>query len=224
MNFKPILFSTPMVQAFLENRKTQTRRTQGLEKINKDPDRYLAWKGASGFFIDDLETLEDFGISPKYNTGDVLWVRETWFPTRFDYKNCLQYGYSSKSLIKYKADGDYDPRTDCVGRSWKPSIHMPKIVCRLFFKVEAVGLQRLQDISEEDAKSEGTKRGIFRYGPNQIKNEFHLELNNHADYRDGFKYIWHQIHSRDSWNKNPWVWVYDLRKIDKPVEFLKKAS
>lgn len=215
MKTKPILFSTPMVQAILEGRKTQTRR---IIKGFPTSDEAVNLKDIFEHNADYVLAQSPYGI-----VGDILWVRETWFPTRYDFKELLQSGITSLSkgnIIKYKADNDYDPIKDCVGRSWKPSIFMPKEACRLFLEVTKVRVERLQDISERDAKCEGAKKGILREGPNTQKGEFHLELNNHSDYKSGFQFIWQSINGKESWNQNPWVWVYDFKKVERPENFI----
>mgnify|MGYP002795088639 FL=1 len=132
MTIKPILFSTPMVKAILDGRKTQTRRTL---------------KGLEG----ETCTVADIFKLKKIYAGDILWVRETWFPTRFDYMDMLNRGI--KHFVKYKADNDYDPKKDCVGRSWKPSIHMPKAACRIFLEVTNVKVEPLQVFLHVHAKT-----------------------------------------------------------------------
>ena len=105
--------------------------------------------------------------------------------------------------------------TDEISRDakWKPSIHMPKAAARIWLKVVNVRVERLHEITEQDAIAEGAQCGIFRYGPNVCKGEYHLEINRHADYTDGFKYVWHQINGRESWDANPWVWVVELEVL-----------
>lgn len=198
----PILFSTPMVQAILAGRKSITRRMQGLEKINEKPDNY-AYKGihpdnpsvhifARLFLGVWVETI--YIKCPYGQPGDVLWVRES-------------FKIVPPNMVFYKAD-------ECNNaKGWKPSIHMPKAAARIWLKVVNVRVERLQEITEQDAKAEGAQCGIFRYGPNVCKGEYHLEINRHADYTDGFKYVWHQINGRESWDSNPWVWVVELEVL-----------
>lgn len=211
MNFKPILFSTPMVQAILEGRKTQTRRT-----IKPQP-TIMSDNNHFNFDKEYYLTREELIAKSKIQKGDVLWVRETWFPTRFDYKNCLQYGYSRKHVIKYKADGNYDPNTDCVGRSWKPSIHMPKIACRIFLKVTDVRVESLQDISEDAIVSEGIF--IDENDLPALRSKWTPELVMSRALKKEWKSLWHSINGKESWDANPWVWVYEFEQIDKPENF-----
>ena len=91
---------------------------------------------------------------------------------------------------------------------------MPKEACRIFLKVKSIRVERLQDISEQDAKAEGAPQGIYREGPNVEKGEFQMEYNNHASYKDGFRFIWQTINGRQSWIDNPWVWVIEFERIE----------
>ena len=156
IQYKPILFSTEMVQAILEGRKTQTRRLHGLDEIKKNPNDWTFYY----FSKDDKRTFahfrkqEDnkiksiFGTSP-YQIGDILWVRETFF-------NCSSFKeYPLFSEIK----GNFCYKTnDFIGcHKWKPSIYMPKKAARIFLEVTNVRVERLQDISEEDVIAEGVK-------------------------------------------------------------------
>jgi len=198
MKIKPILFSTPMVQAILDGRKTQTRRIVKDSMLQENENEFKE------------EEFLKATIKKPINKGDILWVRETWFPTRYDFKELLQSGITSLSkgnIIKYKADNDYDPIKDCVGRSWKPSIFMPKEACRIFLEVVDVRVERLQDISESDAIAEGINPTSGVVSANHAKN--------------CFQSLWQMINGTQSWHDNPWVWVYEFKQVEKPKNFLK---
>lgn len=129
---------------------------------------------------------------PYGQVGDVLWVRETW-----------DFGYP----YAYKADGAL-PIT-----KWRPSIHMPKAACRLFLRITNVRVERLQDISEEDAIAEG----VSRYPKSPIygyKNYLHEDMYCLTAV-DSFRTLWHSINGEQSWNDNPWVWVVEFERIEK---------
>ena len=97
------------------------------------------------------------------------------------------------------------------GRSykWKPSIHMPKAACRLWLKVKAVRVERLRDISEEDAKAEGAKAAPLP----DLGNTWHT-------HKQGFEYLWQSINGAQSFLANPWVWVIEFERCEKPDNFL----
>ena len=216
--YKPILFSTEMVQAILEGRKTQTRRLHGLDEIKKNPNDWTFYY----FSKDDKRTFahfrkqEDnkiksiFGTSP-YQIGDILWVRETWQTTWNENKK-------SWDTI-YKADGGYWIDDDGIMK-WKPSIYMPKEAARIFLEVSNVRVERLKDISEEDAIEEGIE--IIHYAENILpvfRNYLLKEKKGTLNPRLSFRTLWEKINGEDSWNANPWVWVYEFKVVEKPKDF-----
>ncbi|MES2620213.1 MAG: morphogenetic protein [Bacteroidota bacterium] len=190
----PILFSTPMVQAILEGRKTQTRR---LVKFPKDYTGGEVYKNSiyglkyeSNLYGDTVQRLA-YALP-----GDIFWVRETW--AEFS-------GIEPKIEYVYKADKIFDTpaKEHLSGNRWKPSIHMPKAACRLFLKVVSVGVERLHDISEADAKAEGAKAASLPDLGNTWKT-----------HKQGFEYLWHSINGEESWKQNPWVWVINFEKTE----------
>ena len=226
MKFIPLLFSTLMVQALL--RKTQTRRTKGLELINKNPDKFIydgSLEELPGGVIKQFEhhffeainenkkPLEKYLriVCPYGKPGDVLWVRES-----FLYNDELDTPYS------YKAEwnNEYQER---MKPFWKPSIHMPKEACRHFLLIKNIRVERLQDIIEYDAKSEGVEfvknANAYRDYQFDYLNENRMSFYNTA--KSSFQSLWSSINGEDSWKQNPWVWVIEFEKIAKPGNFLK---
>ena len=214
MNIKPILFSTEMVQAILEGRKTQTRRI-----IKPQPKKGIiatAFDFKKGFYASKIKIEENpdrFEITklfnPKYQTGDILWVRESFAKPPI-------YAFGVKYI--YKAGFN---ESIC---GWKPSIHMPKEAARIFLEVTNVRVERLQDISEEDAIAEGIdKKGdlYFNYFESKLlgiglqKEYFYKEIP-----KVSFMSLWSKINGEDSWNANPWVWVYEFKVVEKPKDFI----
>ena len=186
--FRPILFSTPMVQALLNGTKTQTRRTVKLPIYNSlDPEKQVDKMN----IIDGtvyLGTGEKAGrVRFPCAVGDVLWVRETFYKTEAVELNGAYY---------YKATTD-------VGwdLKWKPSIFMPKDACRLFLKVKAIRVERLNNISSSDAQQEGLSE-------------------NGEGFVERFQNLWESINGNGSWNKNPFVFVYEFERIEKPLDFI----
>ncbi len=234
MNIKPILFSTEMVQAILEGRKTQTRRI-----LKPQPDFNKAWENL-GFSenkfgiktdleIPDIDVTGNFlGVSSpieidgfkatglcipnipiKIHKGDILWVRETWQTTWNENKK-------SWDTI-YKADGGYWIDDDGIMK-WKPSIHMPKKRARIFLEVTNVRVEPLQEISEEDAIAEGVERVSIAPFVHRFKN--YLCNNKFIGPKESFKTLWMKINGIDSWKANPWVWVYEFKVVEKPKDFI----
>lgn len=217
----PMLFAGNMVEALLQDKKKQTRRALKEQPVWKDRFWHL---GGAAWSMDHVTPVPGHSLYERMicKPGDIIWVRETWFSTRFDCKEQLLLGNTDH--IKYKADRDYDPVKDCVGRNWKPSLHMPKEACRIFLKVTSVHAERLQDISEEDAIAEG----CHLYGPfGEYAGAPHPAVlaaggNAKRAYRSpvrAFQSLWEFIASEDSWKTNPWVWVIKFERIERPADF-----
>ena len=213
--FRPILFSTEMVVALQEVRKTQTRRivklqpenTRAKEQNIKEVREYFTGvpeHGLAYYWMDrgSWNSSEPFKC-PYGLAGDILWVRET-FCERKD-----------GSFI-YKAGWKF-----CDDAGWKPSIHMPKEAARLFLKIKNIRVERLQEINEDGAIAEG----IVEYEDGMFKNYF---TQRGLRERDGvecmlpkasFISLWSSINGKDSWKSNPWVWVIEFELVDKPENF-----
>lgn len=217
MKTKPILFSTQMVQAILDGRKTMTRRIiksrheSGLFEVAK---RKIDGVITGITSLDwDERPINDLtnDIKPKYQIGDILWVRETWNKSLRLNENFI-----------YKATDD-EPNSIYGEIKWKPSIYMPKAAARIFLKVTNVRVERLQDISEDDAKSEGIILGYCQQQNNST------ELVTHKNYltkmqelisaKKSFQTLWNSINGNESWDENPFVWVYEFERIEKPENF-----
>lgn len=184
---KPIIFSTPMVRAILDGRKTQTRR---VIKIDDAPEN---WKiSISGSSIVRTSPY-DVRLS-RYKVGDILYVRETW--RRDIYQ---------PERIYYKATSNDDPET----HKWHPSIFMPKEAARAFLRVTNVRVERLQEITPKDAWEEGCRIG------NSFPWEQHIpELQQQC--RDiVFKNLWNNLNDNRGygWDANPWVFVYKFEHL-----------
>lgn len=201
----PILFSAPMVQAILSGKKTQTRRI-----VKQQPHGFGCWvlQGIYWLFPNVNPYMK---IKSRWNPGDILWVRETWY-------NDAVFGAPS---FYYKADDSFNDQFERhklgqVGPfKWKPSIHMPRAACRLFLKVNDVRVERLQDITEEDAIAEGVGAGFQMnsgYPDYQhIKNGV-CELTQDTAVAS-YASLWDSINGCGSWDQNPWVWVIEFERI-----------
>lgn len=211
MKFYPIFFSTEMVQAILEGRKTQTRRVvkakrkvEAHEVVHKCAENDY-WIGTdNGHFTGHSSTRMK---CPYGNPGDVLWVRETW---------C-----SGTDKPFHYAASVCNPKYDKPDSGWKPSIHMPKEAARLFLQIKSVRVERLNDISEEDAIAEGigTTNGV----PVGLTSHYvdYLDSRNcWTSSFNSFRSLWSSIYGTESWTANPWVWVIEFERIQKPNNFL----
>jgi hypothetical protein len=217
---KPIIFSTPMVQAILDGRKTQTRRVvkpqpeQGMKIIGPEwfeptaVDRNgeeVPGKPIFGIYADE----DDWGLKVPYQPGDILWVRETWMPE-------TEQGILTGGYI-YKASNNRPEPDGELPLKWKPSIHMPREATRIFLKVKAVRVERVQDITEKDARAEGAA-GYIRL-PDEDDTPFTLELSPLKDElhpRIAFRYLWDSLNAKRgySWDSNPWVWVIEFERVE----------
>ncbi|GAI20366.1 unnamed protein product, partial [marine sediment metagenome] len=213
-----IMMSTEMVKAILDGRKTMTRRTWGLEKVNKNPDNFwlLDFISNNTIAVFDQPSGEIITIKCPYGgVGDWLWVKETfWIEHDSDWDE-----YSGKLLdcginiaeddwaeVRYCAT-DMEPSGDYVPLSVyskRPSIHMPRWASRIWRQITEIRAERLQDITEGDARSEGidASNAIEWYGeddPN-YPDEFNAQIS--------FKYLWDSLNAKagHGWDKNEWVW------------------
>lgn len=201
---KPIIFTTPMVRAILSGQKTQTRRIikpQQTERPIYDP--AIGWRFLGGPNI----------RCPYGQTGDLLWVRETFYCDDFRYPHGPR-----EELLKnmdYRASHDCGaweagcPCRDEEGRgSWRPSIHMPRWAARIFLKITDIRVERLQDISDGDVYSEG----IGWNEPLQILLRNQTKGNSPA--QRAFSNLWDSINAKRGfyWESNPWVWVIEFER------------
>lgn len=219
---KPILFNTEMVRAILEGRKTVTRRianisteitcsTDGTTNHDFTLDNFTGGTPTGfvcrkcGFGVAPPYCRVPCGESlfrPRYWPGDILYVRETW--TKLFYVDPDGYTHFDQPMHYYAADGTPDItladddgfELDDQRIKWKPSIHMPKEVARIFLRVTGVKVERLKSISADDAMSEGF-----------------------ADWND-FATLWNSTIKPAAlpvygWDANPWVWVIEFERISK---------
>ncbi|WP_278380957.1 hypothetical protein [Chryseobacterium arthrosphaerae] len=212
MKTHPVLFSTEMVQAILGNKKNQTRRTQGLENINKNPEEWIldGLRIDNKFIFHKKDKSVEYFLAPKFLVGDLLWVRETFC-------GIIQKDESVKYHYKASVSSQF---YEAVKLFWKPSIHMPKKASRIFLEVINVKVERLQAISEEDAIAEGCSLyGLF----GEYKGSLHpVGDGRYRSYKlasSAFKNVWESINGEQSWQSNPWVWVYEFKKIENPFNF-----
>lgn len=215
---KPILFNTEMVRAILEGRKTVTRRVVKFRK-GQNP----TW---SGYAPDGMVLYGSNNIpvvKSPYRPGDILYVRETWYYETFyesnDKPSDLPSGNRSWRY-EYKAD---NPDYPVIPGHWRPSIHMPREAARIFLRVTGIKAQRVQDITDEEARREGcADREDFRriwndcYAkPRPVKGE-----DGKIDHYES--YPWEGIHETRIYRGKPWyvignlwVWAIESERITK---------
>ncbi|HDT4040777.1 TPA: hypothetical protein QHK97_002806 [Enterobacter kobei] len=205
-----MIFNAEMVRAILDGRKTQTRR---IMKVQPEPSKsrpgdfwFSSKKLESMVHVSDLmpgnSPIADCHLffqehcCPFGAVGDRIWVRETW----------AEAGASAPDLKLYRANypahvpTHYEnvPPTEDV--RWTPSMHMPRWASRLTLEITGVRVERLRELSEDDAKSEGitpTSGGVL---PGW-------------EYRINFRDLWMSIYGADNWEANPWVWVIEFKVV-----------
>lgn len=226
MTERPILFSAPMVRALIAGRKTQTRRVVKPQprdvgglidyRVRFGPHEYIyQWPRGQTPSEAFVHERCPYGVA-----GDRLWVRETWCvnPRR-------HFGVdpSGPDHCLYRADDNSTPWV------WTPSIHMPRWASRINLEISGVRVERLQEISEADARAEGIEPnwiGPLDKGPNGFGGDGWTEEVGWHNYmtdedgepcytpRESFESLWQSINGRESWTENPWVWVVEFKRLE----------
>ena len=230
MKERSIIFGGEMVRALLEGRKTQTRR---VIKPQPNIDEYgLSWSsrlydnglGANSFHTKSLSPsiMDAWANACSYGKpGDLLWVREAFAEAYQMGKNyfttMIPTSASSRDAMRttiYKATAEVPPTAEI---KWKSSRFMPRTASRITLEITNVRVERLQDISEEDAKAEGV--------PVDDSACDHVRLRC-ADigclgpgYRSSFCELWEKINGKKHpWASNPWVWVVEFNVLKEGME------
>lgn len=238
MAIKPILFNTEMVKAILAGCKTQTRRAVRFVEC----DVYDA-ACAEGMWSERFDpenppkALVEWFVKTKarrpFAPGDILWVRETW--TR---EPLCKKGFIYRAVFNTE-NGDAE-KSDLIFR-WYPSIHMPKEAARIFLCVKSIRVERLQDITEKDADAEGMPDDLdYPVSPVYCP-RCHGEglIGSHSGYGfievdcpmcdtsvKRFGNLWNSTISnadfeKYGWDANPWVWVIEFERCEKPEGWCK---
>lgn len=239
MRILPILFNTEMVRALLEERKSATRRVVKYTASDVYKSACFHGRWYEGMYVDNLPlSLIDWYCKevkrPPYKPGDILYVRETWC-------NANKPGYEPDYY--YFADTKYVEDYYPPEWKWRPSIHMPCEAARIFLKVKAVRAERLQDITEEQARAEGAKPafeyntmdgpvitfdedGYFYYGYKALWNYLYakpMPVREQGKVVRYESYPWENIQETKTYRGkpwlvigNPWLWVIEFARTDKP--------
>lgn len=210
---KPILLSTPMVVATLAGRKTQTRRVckeialcdfeWGLDRepyignyrtFTKVAKGKWDWVTLENVWLYNIQTKVDdyktYLLKPKYQPGDHLWVRETWCKdANGDYIYRANYGTTEDDSFPHSMF------------KWRPSIHMPREAARLFLQVVNVRVERVQDITPDDARAEGHPQKLHLSSDPRVHDDAAI---------DWFRDLWDALNFKRGygWEVNPWVFAY----------------
>lgn len=227
MKERPIIFSGPMVRAILEGRKTQTRWVV-KPRPTVEPDGSIRFLWATFFPNGHVHTwarsgcggenwmAQDYPNENKFEQalqrtpysnpcpygvpGDRLWVKETW--------------QEHAGRVCYKAGIPPFTHNCCqfVGHLWRSPIHMPRRLSRITLEIESVRVEKLQEISEADAKAEGCHRACELNSP-PISSEHGHGYFHPTSFYDGFSHMWCATEGHESWKSNPWVWVLSFKKV-----------
>lgn len=198
MAIKPILFNTEMVRAILDGRKTCTRRickdaneytVPDMDFYNADRRTYAVHNFVDKEHTEQLSTVER---TCPICTGDILYVRETWKEAPKGYY--------------YYEDWQKDDIADVT--KWKPSIHMPKEAARIWLKVTVMRVERLQEITIDGIRNEGLSSMAVHAGDMEIAMEEWKNLWNSTIKKHDINHY--------GWDANPWVWVIEFERCEKP--------
>ncbi|KQJ07405.1 hypothetical protein [Escherichia coli] len=213
-----MIFNGEMVRAILDGRKTQTRRIMKIQPSDGfhpthngfDLDSKAHWYTPG--VVDKNGYLQPakkdvFGVAdenegytcPFGAVGDRIWVRETWARYNID-QDSHDMAYRATTPEDWPKEG-----------RWRPSIHMPRWASRILLEITDVRVERLNDISEEDARAEGIiDGGCLNCGEPEPCGCANPE----PDATDAFAYLWQSIYGQENWNANPWVWVIEFKRIE----------
>ncbi|HIB5557290.1 TPA: hypothetical protein ACWXB1_005428 [Klebsiella pneumoniae] len=202
MREKGLIFNSEMVRALLDGRKTQTRRPVKFPVHDKNLGCELAGNELAGELSAGNYLNSAFG-----KPGDRIWVRETWADA----------GASAPDLKLYRANypehvpSIYENVPPAKEIRWTPSIHMPRWASRILLEITDVRVERLNAISEEDARAEGIiDGGCLNCGEPEPCGCANPE----PDATDAFAYLWQSIYGQENWNADPWVWVIEFKRVE----------
>lgn len=185
MKERPMLFSGPMVRAIINGRKSVTRREVKRDWIQSERAPLETSPGVFKFWCSGEHAC------PYGCPGDQLWVREAWARIRVAQA-------PDQEWVVYR---ECDNRTD-FGGPWKPSIHMRRRDSRILLEITAVRVERLHDITEDQALAEGVALPPAK--PSRTERMG----------RDAFTDLWCSINGAESWDANPWVWVVEFKRVE----------
>lgn len=209
MKERPILFSAPMVQALLAGRKTQTRRAVKPQPVYSDvAGAFASWvfkpKGPMQLLYPNAEASV-LALCPYGQRGDRLWVRETYWGDK-----------TTKAFRWYVHPDLINPDRERDHVKLIPGIFMSKAIHRIDLEITGVRVERLQEITEDDASAEGVRRigEQFENFPNDGPNKYTVDVGFHFNQPTAvacYAYLWDHINGEGAWDKNPWVWVVEFK-------------
>ncbi|HDV0468282.1 TPA: hypothetical protein RHH61_004581 [Klebsiella pneumoniae] len=220
MKERGMIFNGEMVRAILDGQKTQTRRivkgTDGAVKFCKEWDI----NGEEIFVV--LGEKDHTGMNPVLGAlscpfgavGDRIWVREA-FRVHSLATDVATLAYKASERNSWTEQTHRVPVAVCnkpaTPEKWTPSLHMPRWASRILLEITDVRVERLNAISEEDARAEGIiDGGCLNCGEPEPCGCANPE----PDATDAFAYLWQSIYGQESWNADPWVWVIEFKRVE----------
>ena len=209
MKSRPIIYSGDMIRAILEGRKTQTRRTRGLDKINANPDawqfmgiddagEYVFWNPT---YYDEHNGLS-IGIKCPYGqVGDQLWVRETFTLTQFN-KPVYRADAKDKDGLRWDSIEPNDPQKEVL---WRSPRFMFRWASRITTENTKIRVERVQDITTNDLIAEGIEPPLAQYDSGSMPRIIIFEK------------LWDSLNAKRgySWEFNPCIWVIEFKETKK---------
>lgn len=232
-----VIFSPPMAIAAVELRKTITRRLRGLEAINEFPENWQfewaeprknKWCFTNKTTVNETTlkegTFEQVVLKCPFGVpGDLIWMRETYSPTASPvhgpvYRADFEKKRSPSGIKKWGWEAFRGDWSGWFYGKWTPAIHMQRKHCRFVAELVEVRIERLHEITEEEAKAEGVGRawtdGVSFWQP---ENQTERQVGDYATFKIGFQCIWVHLHGQESYRRNPWVWVLKFKKVKEYV-------
>ncbi len=209
---KGILFTTLMIQAIIENRKSCTRRLDHLKEINQEPDRWVC-TGTDGtaWGFKNLYTDKQITIKSRYLPDEVVYVKEAHYAYgEWNWRNAFHEVGNNTIRFTDNAPDPINKGHELYDIGWylRSPLFLKAVDARTFNKILSVRPERLQSITREDIRAEGIiLPPAPRFSPNQFS-ELHQE----------YAALWDSINKVYQWNLNPWVWRYEFIRIGKPKE------
>lgn len=209
MTERGMIFNAEMVRAILDGRKTQTRRPVKFPVHDKNLGCELAGNELAGELSAGNYLNSAFG-----KPGDRIWVREA-FRVHCRATDVATLVYKASERNSWTEQTHRVPVAVCnkpaTPEKWTPSLHMPRWASRILLEITDVRVERLNAISEEDARAEGIiDGGCLNCGEPEPCGCANPE----PDATDAFAYLWQSIYGQESWNANPWVWVISFKRVE----------
>jgi hypothetical protein len=243
MRERPILFSAPMIRAILAGQKTQTRRVlRDQDPIDLGAFVHGAHLSRRPVFDKVANAVIGHRLAavhcPYGVPGDRLWVRETFYCDNAFYPDGVGVEGMWRTVegkrvpvpvdeqrkvmldedMYYRADGEPDFEGAEGPTPWRPSIHMPRWASRITLEITGVRVERLQAISDADARAEGVERIDTEFGMCLRTPQWRAYGNEDTQYcispEASFRTLWSSINGRESWDANPWVWVVEFKRLE----------